>query len=202
MIKGTGAIIKELRDTKLFTQEKLSEISGVSVRTIRRLEAGGNVESATLLSILEALEITLSELESISHSTDSEIDEMKKHEVVEFLQRIDSGRDLARIIANTHSFGYDFHDCHTEEQVQEAQAFLTTVADVIDIWDMVEIGQRFDLENILHEQIQVLENLNLWIFGIRQYNKNTDWTTTIIEVYSKDNPMIKKIKLDKSILQK
>lgn len=61
---------------------------------------------------------------------------------------------------------------------------------------MVEIGQRFDLENILDEQIKLLESLNLWIFSLRQHNKKSNWTTAIVEIYSKDNPMIIKMELD------
>jgi hypothetical protein len=39
------------------------------------------------------------------------------------------------------------------------------VADVLDIWDMIEIGQRFDLENDLTKQLNQLEGLGLWVFG-------------------------------------
>jgi transcriptional regulator with XRE-family HTH domain len=54
-----GDDVKLLRQSKLLTQEKLHEMSGVSERTIRRLEATGKAESATLISILDALGTTL-----------------------------------------------------------------------------------------------------------------------------------------------
>jgi transcriptional regulator with XRE-family HTH domain len=60
--------IKLLRKAKLLTQEQLQEISGVSKRTIRRLEATGKAESATLVSILNASGTTLEELERITKS--------------------------------------------------------------------------------------------------------------------------------------
>lgn len=198
-----GLKIKQLRNLKLWTQGQLAEISGVSERTVRRLEATGKAESATFLSILKALDTNLEELESMFNEDDTIKEESKeKFANVSFLHRIESGRELVRIIASAHQYGYDYHDCKTEEQIETAQGFLAVVADVLDIWDMIEIGQRFDLENDLTKQIRELENLGLWVFGDRQLNKDDNWVTAIIEIYSNDNPMIQKIKLDKDMVQK
>lgn len=198
-----GLKIKELRNLKLWTQAKLGEISGVSERTIRRLEAGENVEKETLLLVLNALGTNLEELENM-FSEDNTIKEESKEKFadVSFLHRIETGRELVRIIASAHQYGYDYHDCKTEEQTETAQGFLTVVADVLDIWDMIEIGQRFDLENDLTKQIKELEGHGLWVFGDRQVNKENNWVTAIVEIYSKDNPMIQKVKFDKELLQK
>lgn len=203
MRDSIGLKIKRLRNAKLLTQEQLSESSGVSVRTIRRLEAGENVEGATILSILTAFGTTLQELENMTldnKSTDE--NETNKNEPLQFLQRVENGRDLVRIIADVHQYGFDYHDCETKDQVEEVQSFLTTVGDVIDIWTMVEIGRQFDLENILDEQIKNLERLNFWVFGLRQFDEESKWATAIVQVYSKNNPMIMKTKSDKTLMRK
>ncbi|MBT2693530.1 helix-turn-helix transcriptional regulator [Bacillus sp. ISL-55] len=199
----TGQKIKELRKLKLWTQAELAERSKVSERTVRRLESSGTAESATLLSILDALETNLSELDNI-FSDDESIKKAstEKHTDVKFLHRIQSGRDLVRIISHAHQYGYDYHDCQTEEQTEVVQVFLTTVADVLDIWNMVEISQRFDLENNLSKEIKQLEEHGLWVFGDRQINKKDNWITAIVEIYSKDNPLIQKVKFDKDLMQK
>ncbi|WP_019156566.1 helix-turn-helix domain-containing protein [Robertmurraya massiliosenegalensis] len=199
----TGQKIKELRKLKLWTQAELVDRAKVSERTVRRLESSGTAESATLLSVLDALETNLSELDNIV-SEDESIKKAstEKHTDVKFLHRIQSGRDLVRIISHAHQYGYDYHDCHTEEQTEVVQVFLTTVADVLDIWDIVEIGQRFDLENNLSKEIKHLEELGLWVFGDRQINKKDNWITAIVEIYSKENPLIQKVKLDKDLMRK
>ncbi|MEC1759850.1 helix-turn-helix domain-containing protein [Schinkia azotoformans] len=198
-----GLKIKELRRLKLLTQSQLAEISGVSERTIRRLESTGTAESATLQSILKALDINLVELENMFNDDDTLKDETReKFSDLRFLQRIESGRELVRIIASAHQFGYDYHDCKTDEQIENAQGFLTVVADVLDIWNMVEIGQRFNLENDLTKQIKQLEELGLWVFGDRQVNEENNWNTAIVEIFSKENPMIQKVKFDKNLIQK
>ncbi|MCK1997494.1 helix-turn-helix transcriptional regulator [Psychrobacillus psychrodurans] len=198
-----GLKIKELRKLKLWTQDQLAEISGVSERTVRRLETTGKAESATLLSILKALDTNLEELENMFNEDDTiKVESKGKFSDFSFLQRIESGKELVRIIASAHQYGYDYHDCKTEEQIENAQGFLTVVADVLDIWDMIEIGQRFDLENDLTKHIKQLEEIDLWVFGDRQVNDDNKWVTAIIEIYSKDNPMIQKLKFDKDLMQK
>ncbi|MBL3645522.1 helix-turn-helix transcriptional regulator [Bacillus sp. RHFB] len=198
-----GLKIKELRNLKLWTQAQLAEISGISERTVRRIESTGKAESATLLSILKALGTNLEELGKMFNEDDTIKEESKdKYTDLRFLQRIESGRELVRIISSAHEYGYDYNDCKTEEQIEDAQGFLEVVADVLDIWDMIEIGQRFDLENELSKHIKKLEELGLWVFGDRQVNNENNWVTAIVEVYSKDNPLIQKMKFDKDFMQK
>ena len=51
--------IKELRELKCISQEKLSEDSGVSLRTIQRIESGESTpRESTLTSIAETLGVT------------------------------------------------------------------------------------------------------------------------------------------------
>lgn len=199
-----GLKIKELRNLKLWTQAQLAEIAKVSERTVRRLESTGKAESATLLTVLKALDTNLEELENMFNEDDTIKEESKeKFTDVSFLHRIENGRDLVRIISHAHQYGYDYHDCNTEEQIEIAQGFLSVVADVLDLWGMVEIGQRFKLENELSKQIKQLEEDGLWVFGTRQVDKeNNNWVTAIVEIYSKDNPSIQKVKLNKNIMQK
>lgn len=197
-----GQKIKELRNLKLWTQEKLAEIASVSERTIRRLEAGENTQKETLLLVLNALGTNLEEIGNLFNDDDTIKEESKeKFTDMRFLKRIEYGRELVRIIASAHQYGYDFHDCKTEDQINKAQEFLAVVADVLDIWDMIEIGQRFDLENDLSKLIKELEEMGLWVFGDRQVDNN-NWITAIVEIYSKDNPLIQKVKFDKDLMQK
>ncbi|MDQ0232442.1 hypothetical protein [Metabacillus malikii] len=67
---------------------------------------------------------------------------------------------------------------------------------------MIEISQRFDLENDLTKQIKQLEEVGLWVFGNRQVNEKNNWITAIVEIYSEDNPVIQKVKFDKDLVQK
>ncbi|UQS85982.1 helix-turn-helix domain-containing protein (plasmid) [Nicoliella spurrieriana] len=55
-------LISELRKSKGWTQEYLAEKSGLSVRTIQRLEAGYDASLDTLRLVSEALDVSINEL--------------------------------------------------------------------------------------------------------------------------------------------
>jgi len=55
-------LISELRKSKGWTQEYLAEKSGLSVRTIQRLEAGDDASLDTLRLVSEALEVSINKL--------------------------------------------------------------------------------------------------------------------------------------------
>lgn len=54
--------LKHLREQKNMTQEELSEKSGISVRTIQRIESGTNPKGHTLKSLSKTLDILEDEL--------------------------------------------------------------------------------------------------------------------------------------------
>lgn len=59
---GNKNYISELRKKKAWTQEKLADESGLSVRTIQRIESGEDASLETIRVIAEALEVEISEL--------------------------------------------------------------------------------------------------------------------------------------------
>ena len=60
--ENISEIVKNMRELKGLTQDELSELSGVPVRTLIRFEKGNNTTIDTLLQLLNALEcqITIS----------------------------------------------------------------------------------------------------------------------------------------------
>lgn len=63
--------IKTLRKSKAWSQAHLAEASGVSVRTIQRLESEGKASCETLLAIAAALDIEVEQLTVQAHSPQS-----------------------------------------------------------------------------------------------------------------------------------
>jgi len=54
--------LKKIRETKNLTQEELAEKSGISVRTIQRIEAGTTPKGYTLKTLAESLEVSENDL--------------------------------------------------------------------------------------------------------------------------------------------
>lgn len=55
--------LKKLRELQNLTQEELSEKSGISVRTIQRVETGKDPKGYTLRTLAKALEVEESQLQ-------------------------------------------------------------------------------------------------------------------------------------------
>lgn len=71
--------IKNLRQVKHLSQEQLSELSGLSLRTIQRIEGGHRVSYASLRSLAAALDINVDELEQELYSMDKIVTEYKDY---------------------------------------------------------------------------------------------------------------------------
>lgn len=71
--------IKNLRQKKHLSQEDLAELSGLSLRTIQRVESGHRVSYASLRSLAVAFEINVDELERELYSMDKIIKEYQDY---------------------------------------------------------------------------------------------------------------------------
>lgn len=72
--KLLGKRIKELRNKKGLTQEKLAEMIGVGERNLSKIECGNNfVTAETLSKIIDALEIESKELFDFNHHNDKQL---------------------------------------------------------------------------------------------------------------------------------
>jgi transcriptional regulator with XRE-family HTH domain len=60
-----SSIIKDLRQTKGWTQQHFADASGLSLRTIQRVERDGSAAKETALAICATLEIELKQLSII-----------------------------------------------------------------------------------------------------------------------------------------
>ncbi|WP_081704145.1 helix-turn-helix domain-containing protein [Photorhabdus temperata] len=64
VLKMSGYRIKELRQSRAWSQEQLAELSSLSVRTIQRLENGEKASLETLAAIASAFNIKVTDLYS------------------------------------------------------------------------------------------------------------------------------------------
>lgn len=62
MVKTFGQRVKELRQEKAWTQERLTAKTGISVMTIARIENGAGWNSNTVIQLAKAFDVSLSVL--------------------------------------------------------------------------------------------------------------------------------------------
>ena len=71
--------LKNLRQIKHLSQENLAELSGLSLRTIQRIESGHRISYASLRSLAAALDINVDELDQEFYSMDKIVKEYKEY---------------------------------------------------------------------------------------------------------------------------
>ncbi|MCX8524189.1 helix-turn-helix domain-containing protein [Chryseobacterium formosus] len=83
--------LKKIREQQNLTQEELAEKSGISVRTIQRIEAGTNPKGYTLKTLATTLGITEKDLltpilpvEEIDNSFDEQVQEVKNKDDINY----------------------------------------------------------------------------------------------------------------------
>ncbi|KAA5535584.1 helix-turn-helix domain-containing protein [Paenimyroides baculatum] len=82
--------LKQLREQKNMTQEELSEQSGISVRTIQRIESGTNPKGHTLKTLSKSLDISENELLDITAEIEPIDDEVPK--ILQLESAVDFGK--------------------------------------------------------------------------------------------------------------
>lgn len=70
--------LKKFRHAKYWSQEELSLASGLSVRTIQRIEAGGTASKESLKCLSAALEVEISKLEEVVKVIDKTTEDWQK----------------------------------------------------------------------------------------------------------------------------
>src|SRR6266446_3825235 len=166
--------IKELRIKRAWSQEVLAAISGISVRTVQRIEAGHAVALDTLQALANALDINVTDLgqaKGASLPTDSN---------GILLVRIQTGRDLFTLVRDAKLYGLD-HGEIDAEMVELVAAFLQDVRDQADIGRWFGPGDWIRTYSQFTSRIQELEDAGLCVFAMRQCDvvtvyvvKNTD----------------------------
>jgi transcriptional regulator with XRE-family HTH domain len=157
--------IKRLRVERAWPQEQLSAISGVSTRTIQRIENGEAASFDTLKAIATAFGLDVMELAKKKESG-------SKPQDVSFLVRITSGTELFKIIFGAHGYQFDNDRLENETEVELVSNFLQDLHDWGELGDDVEPGQRVRIAHEFNDRIAEIEAAGLWIFGLqvpRQY---------------------------------
>ena len=73
--------IKTLRLERHWSQEQLAEMSGLSTRTIQRIESGQNADFETLKSLASVFEINLSSLNKKEEEEQLQIEEKQNEDI-------------------------------------------------------------------------------------------------------------------------
>ena len=202
MTNGYSQRIKDLRTKRAWPQEQLSEVSGVSVRTIQRLEAGGSASFETLRAIGNAFEVDVAELLAPAGTATKPTGDAK----VKLLLRIRSGIELFKIVASSNAGMYEHDEFEAPIDIELTASFMQDMHDYLDIWGDIEPADRVRVPHEFTGRIRELEEVGLWLFamrdkqGLRVGKDVTPLDVAVFYIAKKDNPKIVRLDLEEAVL--
>lgn len=158
-----------LREASQWSQEALAEASGLTVRTIQRIEAGepssistrrslargfgyDNVDTFIDLKFALDLNEMLKEIERIRKDV---VDQQYSDFVRLPAQRIRTGEQIGRLAENTNSYMLHYHESIPEAAKDAAAALFDYIKDYKDVHDLYSEADKLttyrELGHLLHE---------------------------------------------------
>lgn len=153
--------IKKQRQERAWSQEQLAQVSGVSVRTIQRIENGHPASFESLNAIASAFDI---DVKDFAKQPAEPTDELP---CPDLLLRIRSGSALFKVVGGADGYQFDNPSLESETETDLVSSFFQDLHDWGEIWDDLEPGQRVITAQEFNERIADLEVYGLWVFALR-----------------------------------
>jgi len=204
MKKQSYKRIRKLREDRAWPQEQLAEISGVSVRTIQRIEKGESAGYETVKALAAAFKMDSKELADPRETKAARASDRKK---VTFLLRVTTGADLFKIVGGSDAGSFD-HDELNDSEVELVADFLQDLKDWAELWNEIEPGERVRISHQYTDRIRQLQEDGLLVFAMRQKKKlrlsdekpPIPWEVSTVYVTRRTNPRIVNLNHDGATL--
>lgn len=166
LVAGCGAIVREQRSLKGWTQEDLAEHARVGVRTIQRLESRNQGSAVTLQRVSAALGVEAEAVLTAARIASSQVG-------IGFMPRIQTGHDLLAIVGGADAFELAHAQPNSEDKVALIGDFAQRMQDLGDVWGMMDSGARARESFELQAELDALEASRFLVFAIREKRKCT-----------------------------
>ncbi len=161
--------LKFIRKMYSFTQENLADASGMTTRTIQKVESGRHIpDEQTLRSICRVFQIELSYFDIPSpDQVELQIAKMKetlKKTVVVPISPINSAQDFLNAFEMRQAFRIDTSMIDHDKALSVACGMGDLISDYIDIWDEVYMSQRLGYAKEIVSQCKQVSELGFTCF--------------------------------------
>jgi len=193
--KADGSRIRALREERLWTQEQLAEVSGIGLRTLQRAEQGESVSVETLKALGALFKIDADEL--VAREGAAKKPRPPDHNLA-LLPRLVGASQIGELIQG-HGYVFSNDDPKTSNETEALAAFLDNLRDWGDVWGEIGPGERLKAAMGLREQLDELEALGFWAFGMKRpklvqagAGDPLRWEVAYVVVVRAENPSIVK----------
>jgi len=189
--------IKRLRVERAWTQEHLADVSGVSYRTVQRIESTGKAGMESIRALANAFCIDSSELLRPAPKSTEQANPRAKGDAARFLVRITSGADLFTIVGGAHASSIENEELRSQSEVEVVGGFIQEMSDWAEMWSELEPGERVRRAFEFTQRLKELDEAGFIVFGTREKKAFRvadeiipDWNVAIVRVLRSSNPAI------------
>ena len=141
--------VKYLRKTFGLTQENLADASGLTSRTIEKVESGKHrPEEQTLRSLARALNIDVSYFEKPTPEQEAkqraEIERALRKTVLVPTDPIHTASEFIAAFGQRHAFRFDTSVVESDEALEVAATLVDWIKDLNDVWDDCSMSQQVE----------------------------------------------------------
>lgn len=186
-------LVKSLREQRSWTQSHLAQVTGLSDRTIQRIESDGTASKESLLALASAFEIDVTTL------SEEPTKKAEKLPPVKLLVICEKGNELLDLSAGTHLFQPSFAEPNSSETAELIASFFDYIRDCGDILSEVSFQDRVKFGLELTDLMKQLNELGYLVFVHRRKVKMRsnndpnffmDAEILTVVVTEKENPKI------------
>jgi len=173
--KTLGFWIKVIRDTSNMSQDALSAASGVSARTIQRVEAGGRAslqtrrllarglgyDNATIFEDSEFIELVTNILAETAAIAGRAQHALHPDHIKLPVSPTTSGIDLATLIGGADASVFQCDASVGEDAQRQAAALFDDLRDWGDIWSSLSFTERLDAQGSFDAALKMLTHMGL-----------------------------------------
>ncbi len=196
-------VVKEARVARAWPQQQLATISGVTLRTIQRLEKDGAASFETLRGVAQAFEMDVKELNPSSVSSRNR-EKTKSDKKVHLLPRLLTGRSVTELVDSTDQYQIVHDEANDEKTVQIMRSILVDVQrNMVMLHDAHDAVEKLEIEFHFSRAIQEMEKLGFYLFGIKRFlhravdKKSSDISMcTLFMTYSNSPKIVRDKKLN------
>lgn len=157
-------LVKKERSDRAWTQTQLAEISGVTLRTIQRVEKDGAASFDTMMGIASAFDIDVKELSQPEPLNQRR----KKQKSVYLLPRITSGSNLSNLVCDADQFQVEHDEATDPRSIGAMKGIIELLkGDIVRLYD-ANISNKLQVEAEMTQEIQGLEKYGFYLFGIKR----------------------------------
>lgn len=152
-----GRVVRTFREAKQWTQATLAELSGLTERTVQRVEKGDNASHDTRCALargfgFDNLNIFNEPIPMLNEEKyNTYLTELESSTVTVDIKRATKGRDVRSTIEGADSSVSDYVGEPAREAREVFAEFVDNLRDYNDIQDCFSDTQRLDFDNMLDE---------------------------------------------------